>query len=123
MAGRNRGYNVLHAFDAPNDRSTPRPAAMIANYDFESNLNDSTPNNLSGALIDGGGMVFSSTTDGYHMNLNNLDFPQKSYVTLPSSSLLDFGTDTAFTVYVHSLCRSPECFKVISSTFKSYWIL
>jgi hypothetical protein len=122
MAGRKRGYNAFHAFDSPNDRSAPRPTAMIAKYDFESDLDDSTSNNLSGALIDGGGMVFSSTTDGYHMNLNNLDFPQKSYVTLPSSSLVDFGTDTAFTVYVHSLCGSPECFKVISSALKPYCI-
>jgi hypothetical protein len=99
MAGRKRGYNVLHAQDPPNsDRSVPRPEAMIAKYDFESVFDDSTSNNLSGALIDGGGMIFSSTIEGYHMNLNNVDFQQKSFVTMPRSSLLDFGTDIAFTM-------------------------
>eukprot|EP00804_Cyclotella_cryptica_P007729 CCRYP_001349-RA/>CCRYP_001349-RA protein AED:0.03 eAED:0.03 QI:702/0.83/0.76/1/0.83/0.84/13/138/1465 len=108
MAGRKEGYNVINAQDSPNsNRSVPRPQAMIAKYDFESDLDDSTSNNLHGALIDGGGMVYSSTNEGYHMNLNNHDFQQKSFVTLPRSSLLDFGTNTSFTMYIIVAAYTP----------------
>jgi hypothetical protein len=97
MAGRKK-INLLRSYDSPNNRNTQTPSAMIAKYDFENSLVDSSSNALDASLLsNGGGMTFSSSTEGY-MNLNNVDFQQKTYVTLPSSRLLDFGTDQPFTM-------------------------
>jgi hypothetical protein len=99
MAARKRGFNVLQAYDAPNVKYI-RKSPAIASYEFENTLSDSTSNNLGGVLV-GGGLTFISTTEGYHINLNNVDnvdFEQKSFVTLPSSVLFDFGKDTSFTM-------------------------
>ena len=98
MAGRKKGLNLLQAYDSPNTNDSPRPTGMVAKYDFENDFLDSTSNDLAGVLTDGGGMMFQTSAEGYYMNLNNVDFAQKTFVTLPSSSLLDFAVDTPFTV-------------------------
>jgi hypothetical protein len=100
VSGRKNGFNILQAYDSPNTNDSPRPSAMVAKYDLENDPLDSTANDLAGVLTDGGGLSFESSADGYHLNLNNVDFSQKSYVILPSSSLLDFGADTPFTLAV-----------------------
>jgi hypothetical protein len=98
VSGRKNGFNILQAYDSPNINDSPRPSAMVAKYDLENDPLDSTANDLAGVLTDGGGLLFESSADGYHLNLNNVDFSQKSYSILPSSSLLGFGADTPFTV-------------------------
>eukprot|EP00804_Cyclotella_cryptica_P015542 CCRYP_003574-RC/>CCRYP_003574-RC protein AED:0.06 eAED:0.06 QI:113/1/1/1/0.8/0.75/16/1817/1111 len=97
MAARKRGFNVLHTYDFPNVQYFKRPGPLIAKYEFENDLSDSTSNNLGGILT-GAGLTFISTNDGCHVNINNADFQQKSYVTLPNSTLFDFGRDTSFTI-------------------------
>eukprot|EP00956_Cyclotella_meneghiniana_P005795 scaffold7527_cov54-Cyclotella_meneghiniana.AAC.4 len=100
MAGRKKGLDIMQVNKAPNTDNSPRPGNMIAKYDFENEFIDSSVNDLAGELTDGGGVSFGSSTEGYYLNLNNIDFEQKSFVTLPSSSLLEFGSETPFTVAV-----------------------
>ena len=100
MAGRKKGLDIMQVNKAPNTDDSARPGNMIAKYDFENEFADSTANDLAGVLTDGGGVSFGLSTEGYYLNLNNVDFEQKSFVTLPSSSLLEFGSETPFTVAV-----------------------
>jgi len=101
MAGRKNGYNLLEAYDSPNTHKSEHLGPIIAMYDFENDLVDSSSNNLDMALIqDGGGMSFNQSIAGssISMSLNHVDFQEKTFVTLPTSSLLDFGEDQAFTM-------------------------
>ena len=100
MAGRKKGLDIMQVSIAPNTNDSERPGNMIAKYDFENEFVDSSVNDLAGELTDGGGVSFGLSTEGYYLNLNNVDFEQKSFVTLPSSSLLEFGSETSFTVAV-----------------------
>jgi hypothetical protein len=100
MAGRKKGLDIMQVNKAPNTNDSERPGNMIAQYDFENEFVDSSVNDLAGVLTDGGGVSFRSSTEGYYLNLSNVDFEQKSFVTLPSSSLLEFGLESPFTVAV-----------------------
>lgn len=99
MAGRKSGFNVLQAYDSPNGNDSSRPTGMVAKFDFENDFLDSTANDLAGVLTDGGGLAFEHVSDGYYISFNN-DLAEKTFVTLPSSSLFDFGADMPFTVAV-----------------------
>ena len=99
MAGRKSGFNVLQAYDSPNGNDSSRPTGMVAKYDFENDFLDSTANDLAGVLTDGGGLAFEHVSDGYYICLNN-ELAEKTFVTLPSSSLFDFGADMPFSVAV-----------------------
>eukprot|EP00956_Cyclotella_meneghiniana_P029363 scaffold70782_cov63-Cyclotella_meneghiniana.AAC.2 len=100
MAGRQRGLDIMQVDKAPNTNDSARPGNMIAKYDFENEFFDSSENDLAGVLSDGGGVSFGSSIEGYYLSINNADVEQKSFVTLPSSSLLEFGSETPFTVAV-----------------------
>lgn len=45
-------------------------------------------------------MTFQPSSEGYFINLNNVDYQQKTFITLPNSSLLNFGSNKPFTVAV-----------------------
>ena len=99
FAGYSSGKPLVQAFDPivppPVD---PQPTALIANYELESDLADTSGNGLDATLTDGGGVTYGSTTSGTHLSLDNINPPAKSYATLPDSALLDFGSTTNFTV-------------------------
>lgn len=122
MAGKKNGFNLLQANNAPNTNSAQTPSALISKYDFENNLLDSGSNYLHGALLnDGGGLSFSSSPESGYINLNNVDFQEQTFVTLPDSSLYDFGSDKPFTVYVflihdyHTFWLSNLCHLLMST--------
>lgn len=105
VAGRSYGRNILEAFDPllyyESYPAEPMPATIIASYDFEANLMDSSGNDLTGEYSDGEGFTFESTLDGHHLNLNNTNRLAPSFVTLPDSEQLDFGASFDFTMYVY----------------------
>lgn len=99
MAGRKNGLNLQQANGPFTSSEALTPSAILARYDFENNLLDSTSNHLDSALLnDGGGLSYSSSIKGSFMSLNNADFEEKTFVTLPDSNLLDFDTDQPFTM-------------------------
>lgn len=99
FAGRMYSKNLLEAFDPPPlPPIEDMPSTIIAKYEFENTLLDTSGNNLHGIFERGEGFSFQGTPDGLHLNLANADSLTKTYVSLPESGLLDFGSAADFTM-------------------------
>ncbi len=99
FVGHTYGENLLGAFDPPPLLPIKdMPSTIIAQYEFEDTLLDSSGNNLNRRFKGGERFSFQGTPDGLHLNLANADSLTKTYVALPDSGLLDFGSAADFTM-------------------------
>jgi hypothetical protein len=64
----------------------PNSAKLLAHYDFEGNANDSSGNNLNGAIVDGQLVSPGKLGQGMAVQVNDA-----GYVNLGNPALLDFG--------------------------------
>lgn len=76
----------------------PMPNTIVANYELEGDLSDTSGNDLDAVLTDNGGATYESSDVGLHLNLNNDNVPAGTFLTLPDSDLLDFGSTKDFTM-------------------------
>ena len=98
MAGFSGGVPLTHAMDPLPPPEDPMPKTLVANYELEGDLSDTSGNDLDATLMDSGGAFYDSSDLGTHLNLNNVNVPAGTFLTLPDSDLLDFGNTTDFTM-------------------------
>ena len=81
FAGYSSGKPLVQAFDPivppPVD---PQPTALIANYELESDLTDTSRNGLDAIVTDGGGVTYGSSTSGTHLSLDNIKAGVLTYI-------------------------------------------
>jgi hypothetical protein len=91
------GAPLTQALDPAPPPVDPMPTTLVAIYELEYDLRDTSGNDLHAALEDGGGASYDSFELGTYLTLNNIDLPG-TFLTLPDSDLLDFGSTTDFTI-------------------------
>ena len=106
IAGRDHGKQLITSMEPLTNEKVPMPNTLIANYELESDIRDSSSNNLDLVLEDGGGVSFDTSASGSHLTLDNINPSAKSFATVPDTSLLDFDS-VDFTISFWSRTSAP----------------
>lgn len=106
IAGRDHGKQLITCMEPLTNEKVPMPNTLIANYELESDIRDSSSNNLDLVLEDGGGVSFDTSASGSHLTLDNINPSAKSFATVPDTSLLDFDS-VDFTISFWSRTSAP----------------
>eukprot|EP00584_Thalassiosira_punctigera_P006714 CAMPEP_0172541554 /NCGR_PEP_ID=MMETSP1067-20121228/12345_1 /TAXON_ID=265564 ORGANISM="Thalassiosira punctigera, Strain Tpunct2005C2" /NCGR_SAMPLE_ID=MMETSP1067 /ASSEMBLY_ACC=CAM_ASM_000444 /LENGTH=1422 /DNA_ID=CAMNT_0013327621 /DNA_START=40 /DNA_END=4309 /DNA_ORIENTATION=+ len=113
------GAPLIQALDPVPPPVDPMPTTLVANYELEYDLRDTSGNDLDAALEDGGGASYDSFELGTYLTLNNVDLPG-TFLTLPDSDLLDFGSTTDFTIsFWHRTSTDMEASIITNKNFDS----